>query len=200
MLRVGLTGGIGCGKSSVAAMLRELECRVIEADPLAHRLTEPGQPAYEEVVRYFGRQVLRADQSLDRAKLAEIVFADYAKLYVLNEIVHPRVIAAVEQEFAELDRPGGPDVAVVEAALLVEANYRERLDRLVVVWCYPEQQLERLRQLGITREAALRRIESQMPVEEKRRAADDQIDNTGTLEATRKQVEALVARLKRPAA
>lgn len=200
MLRIGLTGGIGCGKSTVAAMLRELGCRVIEADKIAHQLIEPGQPAYEDVVREFGPGICAEGGRVDRAKLGSIVFADPRKLRRLNEIVHPRAVEAIDRELAELERKYPRDIAVVEAALLIESSYHERLDRLVVVWCEPEQQLERLMNRrtgrGLTREQALQRINAQMKLDQKRRMADDEIDCSGPLEATRRQVENLVARLR----
>ena len=195
-MRVGLTGGIGSGKSTVAAMLRELGCVVIEADLLAHRLIEVGEPAYDEVVRDFGRQVLDEKGAIDRRKLGRIVFSDSAKLYCLNEIVHPRVFAAVELEFERLERERPDSVAVLEAALLVETGYKKKLDRLAVTWCRPEQQIGRLVSRGLTPEQARQRIASQIPLEEKRAAADDQIDCSGAIEATRKQVEELVKRWK----
>jgi dephospho-CoA kinase len=204
MLHVGLTGGIGCGKTTVAGMMRELGCIVVEADPLAHRLIEPGQPAYEEVINEFGRQVRAADGRIDRAKLAAIVFADRAKLDLLNRIVHPRVIEALDRQLAELERAQPQAVVVVEAALLVESGYHKPLDRLVVVWCQPEQQIERLVNprsgRGMTREQAERRLASQIPLEEKRRLADYEINCSGSLEETRRQVEHVVAELKQLAA
>jgi dephospho-CoA kinase len=198
MLRVGLTGGIACGKSTVAAMLRELSCTVIEADPLAHQLIEPGQPAYEEVRREFGAEVLGRDGRVDRGKLGAIVFRDSAKLQRLNQIVHPRMREELDRRLAELER-SGVSIAVVEAALLVEAHYTERLDRLVVAWCRPEQQLERLLERGMSREEAERRIAAQMPIEQKRRLADDEIDCSGSLSRTREQTEALGERLRQMA-
>jgi len=196
MLRVGLTGGIACGKSTVAAMMRELGCCVLDADALAHRLLEPGQPAYDEVVREFGEQARAANGGIDRVKLAAIVFADAARLERLNRIVHPRVREALHRELDALERRGPHCVAVVEAALLLEAGYEGDFDRLVVAWCKPEQQVERLLARGMTPEEAERRIASQMPLSQKRRMADDEIDCSGSLEHTRGQVETLVARLK----
>jgi len=200
MLHVGLTGGIACGKSTVAAMMRELGCRVLDADALARRLIEPGQPAYDEVLKEFGSQVRAADGRIDRAKLAAIVFANPARLERLNRIVHPRVVDALDRELAELARTEPGAVVVVEAALLIEASYHERLDRLVVAWCEPEQQVERLLARGMAREEALRRIGAQMQLDQKRRMADDEIDCSGSLEETRRQVIGIVARLKQLAA
>jgi len=200
MLRVGLTGGIACGKSTVAARMRELGCHVLDADKLAHQLIEPGQPAYEPVVREFGTEILFSDKRVDRARFAAIVFADRAKLEKLNAIVHPCVIAEQERELAaiESDEPGA--VAVVEATLLIEAGYHKRLDRLVVVWGRPEQQLERLLARGMSRTEAEQRIAAQLPLEQKRALADDLIDCSGTLDRTWLQVEELVGRLKKLAA
>ncbi len=200
MLHVGLTGGIACGKSTVAAVMRALGCRVLEADALAHRLIEPGQPAYDAVLNEFGSQVRAADGRIDRAKLAAIVFADPNKLERLNRIVHPRVVEALDRELAELTRSEPGAVVVVEAALLIEASYHERLDRLVVAWCEPEQQVERLLARGMTREEALRRIGAQMRLDQKRRMADDEIDCSGSLDETRRQVASVVAKLKQLAA
>ena len=199
MLRVGLTGGIGCGKSTVAALMREMGCAVIEADQLAHRLMEPGQPAYEEILREFGRQILREDGRIDRPRLAQIVFADAQRRERLNQIVHPRVIQEQERQL-EAWASSGVDVGVVEAPLLIEAGYHRKLDRLAVVWCRPEQQRQRLLARGMTPEQIEARIAAQMPLDEKRLLADDQIDCSGTLEETRRQVEALVQKLKQLAA
>ena len=204
MLRVGLTGGIGCGKSTVAAMMCDLGCPVVEADALARQLYEPGGPAYEPVIREFGRDILAADGRVDRMRLAAIVFAVPARLARLNAIVHPLVVAEEDREFDRLERADPHGVAVVVAALLVEAGTYRRLDRLVVVWCNREQQIERLTDprfvRGLTREQAERRIAAQLDLAEKRKVADDEIDNSGTLEETRRQVVALVERLKALAA
>jgi len=198
MLRLGLTGGIASGKTDVAAMLRDLGFTVLDADSLAHQLIEPGQPAYDEIVREFGASILDSGKRVDRAKLASIVFADPAKLARLNAIVHPRVETAIHQQFAEWSRDGTRNAAFVEAALLVEAGYHKNLDGLVVTWCRPEQHLERLRARGLGDEDARRRIAAQLPVTEKLRYATEKIDCSGSLEDTRTQVAALAAKLRRP--
>jgi dephospho-CoA kinase len=200
MLRVGLTGGIACGKSAVAAMLRARGCAVLDADSLAHDLIEPGQPAHAEIVREFGKDVLGADGRVNRAKLGDIVFAEPAKLERLNQIVHPRVVEAADKWLADLARSGGTAVAVVEAALLIEAGYNKNLDRLIVCWCRPEQQRERLLARGLDAREAGRRIAAQMPIEQKRRMATDLIDCSGTLDETERQVEQLAAQFKNLAA
>jgi dephospho-CoA kinase len=200
MLRLGLTGGIASGKTAVAAMLRDMGFAVLDADSLAHTLIEPGQPAYDEVVGAFGRSILDNGKRVDRAKLAAIVFAEPAKLARLNAIVHPRVETVIHQQFFEWSRNAKRDVAFVEAALLIEAGYHKNLDGLVVTWCRPEQQLERLRARGFSDEDARRRIAAQLPVAEKVRFATEKIDCSGSLEETRAQVAALAARLRRPSA
>jgi len=197
MLRLGLTGGIASGKSAVAAMLREMGFPVLDADALAHKLIEPGQAAYDEVIREFGPSITGADGRVDRAKLAAIVFADRAKLDRLNAMVHPRVAAALVHQFEEWERNGVRDAAFVEAALIVEAGIHKKLDGLVVAWCAPAQQLERLRARGLSEEEARRRIAMQLSVAEKLRYATEKIDCSGSLEETRRQVETLAARLRR---
>lgn len=200
MLRVGLTGGIASGKSTVAARMRELGLAILNADLLAHRLIEPGQPAYEEVVREFGRGVLSPDGSVDRKKLGEIVFRDPARRECLNRIVHPRVIEAREQQLKQMEAENPRGLAIVEAALLIEAGYYKKLDRLVVCSCRPEQQMARLRARGLTEEEARQRLAAQLPLEEKLRLADDVVDCSGTLAETQQQTDALVERLRMLAA
>jgi dephospho-CoA kinase len=199
MLRLGLTGGIASGKTAVAGMLREMGFAVLDADLLAHKVIEPGQPAYYEVAREFGPDIVAPNGYINRAKLAAIVFADPAKLARLNAIIHPRVEAAAMRQLNEWARDGTREAAFVEAALLVEAGYQNILDGLVVTWCRPEQQLERLRSRGLTEQEARQRIAAQLPSDEKVRYATEKIDCSGTLEATRRQVEALAAKLRRPA-
>ena len=197
MLRLGLTGGIASGKSSVAAMLREMGFAVLDADSLAHRLIEPGQPAYAEVLQEFGHAVLAPDGRVDRAKLSAIVFADRARLDRLNAVVHPRVAEVVFRQFDEWQRGGTRDAAFVEAALLIESGIHKKLDGLVVAWCEPEQQLRRLMARGIGEAEARRRITAQLPVDEKLRLATEKIDCSGSLEETRRQVGALAAKVRR---
>jgi dephospho-CoA kinase len=198
MLRLGLTGSIASGKSAVAAMLREMGFAVLDADSLAHKLIEPGQPAHDEILREFGPSLADSSGRIDRTKLGTLVFADRAKLDRLNAIIHPRVREVIFHQFDEWQRNGTRDAAFVEAALLVEAGFTKNLDGLVVAWCTPEQQLERLLARGLSEAEAQRRIAAQLPVEEKLRQATETIDCSGSLENTRRQVEALAARLRRP--
>jgi dephospho-CoA kinase len=197
MLRLGLTGGIASGKSAVAAMLRDMGFAVLDADSLAHKLIEPGQAAYDEVLQEFGQTVVAPDGRIDRAKLSAIVFNDRAKLDRLNAIVHPRVAEVVFRQFEDWERQGTRDAAFVEAALLIESGIHESLDGLIVAWCEPEQQLERLLARGLNEAEARRRIAAQLPVEEKLRYATERINCSGSLDETRYQVEALAAKLRR---
>jgi len=199
MLRVGLTGGIGCGKTFVAALLREQGIPVLDADPLAQELMAPGGPAHESVRREFGDAILDAHGCMDRKKLATIVFADPVRLAKLNALVHPHVRRAIEDQFAEWARPSGPPVGVVEAALLIEAGYQKLLDRLIVVWCLPQQQRQRLKARGMGAEQIVSRKNAQMPQAAKRKYATDEIDNSVTREHAREQVKRLVERLREQA-
>jgi dephospho-CoA kinase len=207
MLRIGLTGGIGCGKSTVAAMMGELGCHVLDADRMAHALIAPGKPAYDEIVKTFGPQIFSPDRSVNRARLAAIVFADPEKLASLNAIVHPRVLHELDWELDRLSQIDPQGIAVVEAALLIESGYHKGLDRIVLVTCPREQQLERLTNpafgRAMSREQAEQRIAAQMLPEEKRKLGAgkiDEIDSSVSLDSTKKQVRMLVEQLKQAAA
>jgi len=200
MLRLGITGGIASGKSVVARMLRELGFHVIDADTLSHQLMEPGQPAFDEIVAGFGAGILAATGRIDRAKLGAIVFADPAKLAKLNSFLHPRVDAEIVRKFDDWEKSGVADAAFVEAALLVEAGYHKRLNGLLVTWCSPEQQWQRLLARGMSEDEAQRRMAAQMPVEQKLRYATEKIDCSGTLEETQRQVAKLAAKLRKSVA
>jgi dephospho-CoA kinase len=200
MLRLGLTGGIASGKSTVSAILRKLGFTVFDADSIAHQVTEPGNAAHREIIEEFGDSVVGADGKIDRPALAQIVFAQPAKLQRLNAIVHPRVEERVVTEIDKLQRDStgatDPGAVFVEAALIYEAGLDKKLDGVVVVYCKPEQQLERLVARGLTAEEARRRIAAQMPVEEKFRLASEKIDCSGTLEETQRQVEHLATKVR----
>ena len=197
MLRYGLTGGIASGKSAVAAMLREMGFPVLDADPIAHKLMEPGQPEREEVLREFGAELAGADGRIDRAKLGAIVFVDPARLAKLNRILHPRVEQILLKQYEEWERSGVRDAGFVEAALLVESGFVNHLDGLIVAWCEPEQQLQRLKARGMSEVDAKRRILAQLPLEEKLLRATYSIDCSGTMESTRAQVRAIAAQLRK---
>lgn len=199
MLRIGLTGGIASGKSVVASMLRDRDYPVLDADALSHELLEPGQPAYDEVVREFGEEILLPGGAVDRKKLGAIVFFDPQRRARLEQIIHPRIREIAANWFAALDRPGGPDFAFLEAALILEAGSQKNLDRVVVCWCRPEQQIERLQERGLSLADAQSRLAAQMPIDEKRRLADDVIDCSHSIEETERQVAQLIEKLKQTA-
>jgi dephospho-CoA kinase len=177
-------------------MLRELGFAVLDADALGHKLIEPGQAAYAEVIQEFGPSITDSSGRIDRSKLGGVVFADRAKLDRLNAIVHPRVAEVILSQFEVWRRAGVRDAVFVEAALLVESGIHKKLDGLVVVWCTPEQQLERLIARGLSEAEARRRISAQLPVEEKLGLATEKIDCSGSLEETRRQIEALAGKLR----
>ncbi len=188
---IGLTGGIASGKSTVARMLAELGAPVVDADALARRVVEPGQPAWEDVVAEFGREVLLPDGAVDRKKLGDIVFADDAKRRRLNAITHPRIAAASRAEVAA-HVGAGAQVVIYEAALLVENGIHRTLDGVIVVSCSPAEQLRRLMARdGLDEAAARARIAAQLPLEEKLKAATFVVDTSGAYEDTRRQVEHL---------
>lgn len=185
----GLTGGIGCGKSTVAQMLRELGAHIIDADRVGHEMLLASSPAFPELVAAFGQGILDSAGWVDRKKLGSLVFSDPASLQQLNHIVHPRIIERTSQLAAGYcaEHPGA--VVIVDAALIFETGIPGRFVKTIVAWCRPEQQVERLMaKTGLSREEADRRIASQMPTDEKRSRADFVIDCSGTLEETRQQV------------
>ena len=196
MLRYGLTGGIASGKSTVAAMLREEGFPVIEADRISHGLIERNGAAYREVVELLGEKILNADRSINRSRVAAIVFSQPEKLAQLNEILHPQVAQEVTREFARLEGSEKFAAAFVEAALIYEAGLHKQLDGVAVAWCLPEQQLARLTERGMSEDEALKRMAVQMPVAEKLAMATDRIDCSGTVERTRRQVKKLAKRLR----
>ena len=203
MLKVGLTGGIASGKSLVGEMFTALGVHLIHSDKVAHELIEPGEAVYDKVIAEFGPSILNADKTINRARLSEAAFGvpGPSRIEQLNRIVHPAVI---ERENAWMDSlthldPHG--IAMVEAALILEARAAERFDRLVVVTCRPEQRISRwASRLGVDAETArrevTRRMAAQLPDEEKVRAADYVIDNSGSLDETRKQVLEIYQKLR----
>ncbi len=197
MLKVGLTGGIGCGKSSVSGMLRELGAHVVDADVLAKEALEPGTPEYHKTVCIFGKRILGSDGRIDRKALARLVFPDPEKRKLLEGIVHPRVFAGFDKAAEELARKEPDCIVFFDAALLIETGAHQRMDKVVVVWCSSETQMKRLiENSGLTHEEAYARICAQMPLDAKKRYADYVVDNDGTLDETRAQVESLYRELK----
>jgi len=218
MLKVGLTGGIASGKSVVGEMLVALGAHLVQADRIAHQLMLPGQPVYNEVVRHFGGAILDPDLSVNRAKLAEAAFGSAtsvaegkaepstlpSRIEELNRIVHPVVIRSQEEWMEEMGRQDPHAVAIVEAALIIEAGAAKRFDRLIVVTCTDEERIARYaaRQkldLDAARKEVERRMAAQLPEAEKIKAADYVIDNSGPLDQTREQVHHVWEKLREEA-
>jgi dephospho-CoA kinase len=199
MLRVGLTGGVACGKTTVAQMLRERGAHILLADKLAHELMQPGEIVYDRVVERFGSGILNEDGSINRPKLAELAFA--GRIQELNALVHPAVLEAEDRWMDEVGRGESAAITVCEAALLFEAGGHERFDRIIVVTCPLESKIQRFAQrVGISLEAARadveRRMRAQWPDEDKAARADYVIDNSGALEETKQQVEKVWQQLR----
>ena len=201
MLRVGLTGSIAVGKSFVSGVLAGLGCHVVDSDEIARKVVEPGTVGLQRVVESFGAGVVREDGTLDRAALGAIVFGSEERRAALNSILHPLIMAEQDALLKswELEDPRG--VGVVDAALLVESGGFRRFDKLVVVHCRPEVQLERLmRRSNLSRAEALARVNTQLPQEEKLKHADFDIDTSGSFEETRARVEEVYEQLRKLAA
>jgi dephospho-CoA kinase len=227
MLKVGLTGAIASGKSVVGEMFVALGAHLVQADRIAHSLMQPGEPVYNEVVRHFGRDILNSDGSINRSRLAELAFgtnpvrsnpdganpassspgsaspAVYkpARVEELNRIVHPAVLRSQEEWMNEIGRHDPHAVAIVEAALILEAGAAKQFDRLIVVKCDEEQRIARFaarQKLDVeaAREEVTRRMAAQLPEAEKIKAADYVIDNSGTLDESQAQVRELWQKLR----
>ncbi|MBI5427007.1 MAG: dephospho-CoA kinase [Nitrospinae bacterium] len=196
-LLVGLTGSMGSGKSLAASILQGLGARVLDADKICRDLVQPCSPAWREIAGYFGRDVLREDQSIDRPRLAAIVFEDPRKREALEAILHPRVIAEERRLFEEIRQQDPGAVVVVDAALLIESGNYKNMDRVAVVGADEGTQVQRLLRKGLwTRDEILKRIRSQMSLEEKKKKAHFFIPNDTTVEDLKKRLETLYNELK----
>lgn len=188
MLRVGLTGSIAVGKSFVTSVFAELGCHVLDADQTARAVVMPGTPGLKAVAAEFGNEVLREDGSLDRQYVASLVFGDDEARLRLNSILHPFIIESQNQTLREWEQQDPNGIGIVDAALMIESGGYQRFDKLIVVHCRPEVQLERLMlRSGLTRMEAEERINSQMPQEEKQRFADYLIDTSDGFEPARQR-------------
>jgi dephospho-CoA kinase len=197
VLKVGLTGGIACGKTVVRRRLEEGGIPTLDADSVVHRLLQSGTDVTRQIAESFGHAVIALDGSVDRKALGAIVFTDEEARKKLNAVVHPGVWREIERFFDAREKASDP-VAVIDAALMIETGSYRRYDLLVVVHCRPELQLERLMARdGLSREDAHRRIRSQMPIEEKRPFADYLVDTSGSIEETLKQTDDLASHLRR---
>jgi dephospho-CoA kinase len=218
LLKVALTGGIASGKSIVGEMFVSLGAHLVQADRIAHQLMHPGEPVYNEVVRHFGRAILNPDGSVNRSKLAELAFgtgnsvaqtapngggnsAAPSRIEELNRIVHPGVIRAQEQWMEEVGRADPRAVAIVEAALIIEAGAATHFDHLIVVTTSEEQRVARFAvrqklEMDSARKEVARRMAAQLAESEKVKMADFVIDNSGSLADTREQVQGIWTTLK----
>ena len=197
MLVVGLTGGVASGKTTVSRLLREEGAYVIDADQIARDLVQPRTPAWREVVRVFGNEILGPDDSIDRKKLAAVVFSNPQQRGLLEGMIHPRIREEIDRRVEEIRKKDPEGVVVVDAALLVETGGYRRMDRLIVVTATEAQQKERFgRRTGATEQEAQGIISSQMALEDKLKVADFVLRNEGTLEETRKRVKEIFHELK----
>ena len=195
---IGLTGGIGSGKSSVSQMLQKLGARIVDADKIARQVVEPGRPALVEIVRAFGDRVIRPDGSLDRELLGELIFRDEEHRRRLDSIVHPRVAEEQSRVIARIAREDPNALVVIDAALLIEVGGHRDVEKLIVVYVPQKVQLERLMtRNGISEADAILRILSQMPLEDKARMADFVVDNSGAPDETERQMADIYQELQR---
>ncbi|PFG14193.1 dephospho-CoA kinase [Bacillus sp. es.036] len=185
---IGLTGGIASGKSTVAEMIRRYDIPIIDADVMARKVVEPGEPALQDIFRLFGDDMKAEDGGLDRKKLGAVIFKDEEKRKVLNRILHPAIRKGMLDQAAALKEQGSAHI-VFDIPLLFESQLTHMVDQTLLIYVDAKTQLSRLVERdGSTEEEAFDRIQSQMPIEEKKELADDVIDNTGTREETEEQL------------
>ena len=198
MLIVGLTGGVASGKTAVSQVLKEEGAYIIDADQIARELVQPHKPAWNELIRAFGKEILQEDGSIHRKKLADKVFADPKKRKLLNQILHPRIKEEMDRRTKEIGQKDPEAIVVIDAPLIVELGDHREMDKLIVVASTQTQQIERLKERdGIGPEEALRILSSQMPVEEKVNLADFVIRNEGSLEETKKRAKEVFKELRK---
>ena len=198
MLRVGLTGGIATGKSTVGQMFVELGCHLIDSDVITHQLYEPGQPMHAAIVEAFGPGVVASNGTIDRKVLGEIVFGDPQARAKLNSLMHPAIVQRQQEWFREIEAIDPDGIGIVGATLMIEAGTYRNYDKLVVITCSIEEQKRRLRQRSHLSEDQIEaRLRSQMPTEEKVKYADYVIDNSGDLAKTRSQVTEVHSQLRK---
>ncbi|SEF90145.1 dephospho-CoA kinase [Caloramator fervidus] len=186
---VGLTGGIATGKSTVSKIIAEKGIVVIDADRISREIVKPGEVAYKKIVEFFGEEILSENGEIDRKKLRNIVFNDYNKLKVLNEITHPEILKKILIKIEDL-KSKGEKICVLDAALLIEANFHKFVDKVILVYCDIEIQISRLmKRDNLSREEAINIINSQMSFEQKKKYADYLIDNSKDIDFTKKQVD-----------
>ena len=198
MLRIGLTGSIAVGKSFVASVFVDLGCHLVDADLTSREVVLPGSPGLKAVVEHFGAEILFDDGTLNRKALGAVIFADEQERLVLNSILHPFIIERQDQILNEWEDKDPDGICIVDAALMIESGGYRRFDKLVVVHCRPEVQLERLMlRDGLSRDEAQRKINSQMPQEEKQQYADYLIDTSDGFEPTRLRTKQVYEELRK---
>lgn len=198
MLIVGLTGGVASGKTAVSQVLKEEGAYIIDADQIARELVQPHKPAWNELIRAFGKGILQEDGFIHRKKMADKVFADPKKRKLLNQILHPRIKEEMDRRTKEIGQKDPEAIVVIDAPLIVELGDHREMDKLIVVASTQTQQIERLKERdGIGPEEALRILSSQMPVEEKVNLADFVIRNEGSLEETKKRAKEVFKELRK---
>jgi len=191
-LIVGLTGGIVGGKSTVASIFKDLGAKIIDADKLGHSVILPNKPAWKKIVKIFGKDILQNDLTIDREKLGKIVFANQTLLKKLNEITHPEITKMIKKEInlAKNKTPNQEKVLIIDAALIYEAKIDRFMDKIIVVYIDKDEQIKRLiKRNNLSKDEALQRVRSQIPMEEKAKIADYVIDNSNSLNKTKEQVE-----------
>ncbi|MFZ3063739.1 MAG: dephospho-CoA kinase [Nitrospirota bacterium] len=200
MILVGLTGGIASGKSAASKIFKKLGAYIIDADVLAREVVEPLKPAWRDIVKNFGKEILNKDNSINRQKLAEIVFNNKKKRELLNSIVHPRVFKRAKKIEKEIAKKDPKAVIIFDAALLIESGYYKKMDKNIVVYADKDVQVKRLmKRDGLTKDEAKKRIKSQMPLREKVRFADYIIDGNKVLNIVKKQAKAVIGMMREKA-
>jgi dephospho-CoA kinase len=200
MLIVGLTGGVASGKTAVSQVLKEEGAYIIDADQIARELVQPHKPAWNELIRAFGREILQENGSIHRKRLADKVFTDPRQRKLLNQILHPRIKEEMDRRTKKIGEKDPKAIVVIDAPLIVELGDHREMDKLIVVTTTQTQQIERLKDRdGTSLEEALRIVSSQMPIKEKLKFADYVIQNEGSLEETKKRAKEIFKDLKKVA-
>lgn len=196
MLKVGLTGGIATGKSTVADIFKNFGAKLVDADELAREILKKDEPAYKSIISQFGNQILQDDGEIDRAKLGKIVFSNPEDLKILNNITHPQIVENEDEICKNIIKENPDSIIIVNAALLIEAGTFHRFDKIILVYALVETQIDRLvKRNCLDKNQAIARIKSQMSFEEKRRFADFIVDNDGELQRTIQQCEQIYSEL-----
>ena len=191
-LIIGLTGGIVSGKSTVASMFKDLGAKIVDADKLGHSVILPNKPAWKKIIKIFGKDILQNDLTIDRKKLGKIVFTNQTLLKKLNEITHPEITKMIKKEIdsAKNNTHNQEKVLIIDAALIYEAKIDRFMDKIIVVYIDKDEQIKRLiKRNNLSKDEALQRVRSQIPMEEKAKIADYVIDNSSSLDKTKEQVE-----------